>query len=227
MTVSNSISASTLRRGKRSASIPSRWARNATWAADSSPLTYRTASDAASFASACSSSVDLPIPGSPPISTTPPSTSPPPSTRSSSSIPVKRRRGSAAVTSPIATALAAPVAVARRRAAPPSERVSISAFKAPQCGHWPCHLTAEPPQALQTNWVRGFDTSRASVRITEGVRDPHPRIQAAHQLVSDPLRVARHLVDAHVFAPQLNRAADRGVVDPRQIDRQQDRKSVV
>jgi hypothetical protein len=37
---------------------------------------------------ACSSSVLLPMPGSPPISTTPPGTMPPPSTRSSSSWPV-------------------------------------------------------------------------------------------------------------------------------------------
>ncbi len=46
--------------------------------------------------SACSSSVDLPMPGSPPISTTPPATMPPPSTRSSSSMPVGWRSTSVA-----------------------------------------------------------------------------------------------------------------------------------
>ena len=43
------------------------------------------------LASACSSRVDLPMPGSPPISTTPPATRPPPSTRSNSSMPVPKR----------------------------------------------------------------------------------------------------------------------------------------
>src|SRR3546814_9430280 len=46
-------------------------------------------------AAACNSSVDLPIPGSPPISVADPSTSPPPSARSSSAIPVASRSGSA------------------------------------------------------------------------------------------------------------------------------------
>ena len=49
-----------------------------------------------SASSACSSSVDLPMPGSPPISTTPPATMPPPSTRSSSSSPVGWRSTSLA-----------------------------------------------------------------------------------------------------------------------------------
>ena len=43
---------------------------------------------------ACSSSVDLPMPGSPPTSTTAPSTRPPPSTRSNSPMPVDTRASS-------------------------------------------------------------------------------------------------------------------------------------
>ena len=43
------------------------------------------------FAAACSSSVDLPMPGSPPSSTSEPGTTPPPSTRSNSSMPVGSR----------------------------------------------------------------------------------------------------------------------------------------
>src|SRR4051812_25184351 len=43
------------------------------------------------FAAACNSKVDLPMPGSPPISTSDPGTTPPPSTRSNSSMPVERR----------------------------------------------------------------------------------------------------------------------------------------
>jgi hypothetical protein len=43
------------------------------------------------FAAACSSSVDFPIPGSPPSSISEPGTTPPPSTRSNSPMPVDRR----------------------------------------------------------------------------------------------------------------------------------------
>jgi hypothetical protein len=60
-------------------------------------------------AAACSSSVDLPMPGSPPTSSAEPGTSPPPHTRSSSAMPVRcarRRLGARALS-------------ARRRRAPP------------------------------------------------------------------------------------------------------------
>ncbi len=60
-----------------------------------------------SASSACSSSVDLPMPGSPPISTTPPATMPPPSTRSNSSMPVGWRSASvASISASVATASA-------------------------------------------------------------------------------------------------------------------------
>ena len=45
----------------------------------------------AMLAAACNSSVDLPMPGSPPSSTIEPGTMPPPSTRSSSPMPVDSR----------------------------------------------------------------------------------------------------------------------------------------
>ena len=71
------------------ASRPSRRARSATCcAALLAAHVEHLASLRASAPSACSSSVDLPMPGSPPISTTPPATRPPPSTRSNSSMPV-------------------------------------------------------------------------------------------------------------------------------------------
>ena len=50
-------------------------------------------------AAACSSNVDLPIPGSPPMSTSEPGTMPPPRTRSNSSMLVERRGWSVRVTS--------------------------------------------------------------------------------------------------------------------------------
>ncbi|CFW44741.1 Uncharacterised protein [Bordetella pertussis] len=87
---------------------PSRRARSATCSADSSPVTYNTLVVADSEASACSSSVDLPMPGSPPISTTAPATSPPPSTRSNSSSPVGWRGVSrASISDKLRTGLAA------------------------------------------------------------------------------------------------------------------------
>ena len=76
--------------------LPSRRARSATCAPLSSPVTYSVFFSRDSASSACSSSVLLPMPGSPPISTTPPGTMPPPSTRSSSSCPVGVRSTSAA-----------------------------------------------------------------------------------------------------------------------------------
>ena len=85
---SNCISACNF---KSSASTAKRFARKAICAPDSSPLTYKTFLSLETFASACNKSVDLPIPGSPPINTTPPATNPPPKTRSNSSIPVPKR----------------------------------------------------------------------------------------------------------------------------------------
>ncbi len=51
---------------------PSRCARSATCSTDSSPVMYSVRCAAPSAALACNSSVDFPMPGSPPISTTPP-----------------------------------------------------------------------------------------------------------------------------------------------------------
>ena len=96
---------------------PSRRARSATCSADSSPVTYSTEVVSDRDASACSSSVDLPMPGSPPISTTAPATRPPPSTRSNSSRPVGWRGVS---------------------------RASISTGCAPDCC-WPAAHTGGPP----------------------------------------------------------------------------------
>ena len=85
-------------------SSPSRRARMATCAPDSSPVTYSTFICLDSASTACSSSVDLPMPGSPPISTTPPVTMPPPSTRSSSSSEVGvRSKSRASISDSVAT----------------------------------------------------------------------------------------------------------------------------
>jgi hypothetical protein len=82
----------------------------------------RLRSGPASAASACNTRVDLPMPGSPPISTTEPRTSPPPSTRSSS---------------PIADFVEA-------------RRTSDKVFQALHSVHCPCHFEYSAPQSLQT-----------------------------------------------------------------------------
>ena len=74
--------------------------RSFTWHALSSPLTYSALTPAAFIvASVVSTSVDLPIPGSPPMSTRLPGAKPPPSTRSNSTFAVLSRRVSSAATS--------------------------------------------------------------------------------------------------------------------------------
>ena len=128
---------------------PSRCARSATCSTDSSPVTYSAFLAAPMAAIACSSSVDLPIPGSPPSRMTPPGTSPPPSTRSNSSNPVGNRGLLFASTLPRGrTALALPVSV-WNRVGGGAATVSTSVFHAPQCGHWPCHFGLWPPHSVQ------------------------------------------------------------------------------
>ena len=134
-------------------SSPSRRARSATWAPLSSPVTYSVRLPATcSACRACSSRVDLPMPGSPPMSTTPPSTMPPPSTRSSSSWPVGVRAMSTASMSPsVATsAVFASDAKRLRTADGAGAADSISVFQAPQAGHLPSHFGLVPPQSLHT-----------------------------------------------------------------------------
>ena len=78
---------------------PSRAARSLTCAVDSSPVTRRARRSREIAASAISSSVDFPTPGSPPTRTSEAGTSPPPSTRSSSGTPVGIRSASSTSTS--------------------------------------------------------------------------------------------------------------------------------
>ena len=137
-------------------SNPSRRDRNATCAPLSSPVTYRVFLPArCRESSACNSSVDLPIPGSPPINTTPPSTIPPPNTRSSSSCPVGVRSISDASISDNTATSAVLASDAKRFLAGASlwATDSMSVFQALQCGHLPNHLGEVPPHSLQVNTV--------------------------------------------------------------------------
>ena len=92
------VSASSHRSGR---TAPSRSARRRTCWALSSALTYSVVPG--HHASSCSSSVLLPMPGSPPSSVTDPATMPPPSTRSSSPMPVGCGRPTRASMSSIRT----------------------------------------------------------------------------------------------------------------------------
>src|SRR5260221_504780 len=124
------------------ASSSRRSARSRSWSGDSSPETYSVETPWLSRRAAhCISSVDLPIPGSPPTRVTEPGTIPPPRTKSNSARPVRQRsnewvlnweggRGGLAVGEPALTA-------------EPLNRPSASStrlFHAPQLSQRPPHL---------------------------------------------------------------------------------------
>src|SRR5271154_4541967 len=95
--------------------------------------------------------VDLPMPGSPPISSAEPGTNPPPVTRSNSAMPVTRRGGGASSDLRSSSANLRPLVL---RAAPlpmgaalPS---SVMVFQPPQASHLPDHLDETAPQDWQT-----------------------------------------------------------------------------
>ena len=124
-TCGNEVSHTTSRSG---ASVPSRPARSRTCAADSSAHTSRHRAPSAAIAPRpCSTSVLLPMPGSPPTRVTEPATRPPPSTRSSSGMFVARRGAPSGSTSASGTGQRADLGPApaarppgrrRRRASP-------------------------------------------------------------------------------------------------------------
>ena len=104
----------------------------------------------------CSTRVDLPMPGSPPISTIEPLTRPPPSTRLSSSLGIWSRGSSTA--SIWFTGLGTPL---EPRAAAdcfvPADAVlifsSTMVFHAPHPGHLPVHFGASAPHSVQNHMV--------------------------------------------------------------------------
>ena len=102
--------------------------------------------------SSCSSSVDLPMPGSPPISIAEPGTMPPPVTRSSSAMPVEKRGASSVEPFRPSSATTRPF-VCRVMPEPgggPASVSSTSVFHSPQAGHLPAQRGAVAPQFWQT-----------------------------------------------------------------------------
>src|SRR5687767_10117030 len=151
---------------------PRREARRAVCRADSSLVTYSTEPADSGFASAlatCRSSVDLPMPGSPPTRTADPGTTPPPRMRSNSPMPEGMRGESAwsiassgsgsapCARSAVAVSAPAVIAAAGARDAARGSGVgslySCSASHVPQSGHLPIHLGWTEPQELQRKCV--------------------------------------------------------------------------
>src|SRR5215470_1645713 len=100
---------------------------------------------------ACVSSVDLPMPGSPPTRSTEPRTKPPPVTRSSSIIPEERRGASWLLPASDSSANCRPLRFDRIEtgtAFAPSS--SDSVFHSPQASHLPCQREYAAPQFWQT-----------------------------------------------------------------------------
>ena len=153
--------------------MPRRRARSLICRADSSPLTYRTRLPSrARLSQTCSSSVLLPMPGSPPIRISPPSTMPPPSTRSSSLMPVPVRR---VVSSGISfrTMGTAPVpgrwfaAILPAVFSDTASRLSSSVFHPPQPGHLPTHRGVWYPQAVHSYTLFTFAIILTSICQTQ------------------------------------------------------------
>ena len=129
---------------------PRRSARRRTWWADSSAETRRARCPAAARAtSTCKSSVDLPIPGSPPSKVTEPGTRPPESTRSNSSTPVGTAAASATSTEARGTGMAPRSRSPTARSSEPSRASSTRVFHSPHVGHRPTHRAEMEPQSRQ------------------------------------------------------------------------------
>src|SRR3954447_9549878 len=100
---------------------------------------------------ACVSSVDLPMPGSPPTRSTEPRTKPPPVTRSSSVMPEDRRGASWLLPVSDSSANVRPRRFERIDTGTlPVVSSSASVFHSPQDSHLPCQRLYAAPQFWQT-----------------------------------------------------------------------------
>src|SRR5690349_15141492 len=121
----------------------------------------------ASAAADCSSSVDLPMPGSPPTSSAEPLTKPPPVTLSSSAMPVTTRaalsvspdRGTRLVGRPPDFADFGPAPT------PLSVISSTMVFHSPHASHRPCQRVVTAPQDWQRKDDRVLATPGARLQI--------------------------------------------------------------
>src|SRR6266576_5577289 len=142
------------------ASSASRSARMRICSGDSSPETYSVDTPACSSRVAhCSSSVDFPMPGSPPTSTTDPGTMPPPNTKSNSLRPVGQRALTPVPTADRRTggrADAADDLPARPPARPDASSTRV--FHVPHASQRPAHFGCSAPHSVQRNTEWALDT---------------------------------------------------------------------
>src|SRR4051794_10538867 len=163
----------------------------------------------ANAAPSCSSSVDLPMPGSPPISRAEPGTMPPPVTRSSSANPVGMR----------VTLSVVFVSVSRSAARPFDERVmpepgvaatsasSSIVFHSPQVTHLPAQREATAPQLWHTNW----SLAALAMCFSGPLVDPVDTLaEAGEQLIADGAGAIGEVVDGHAVAHYLHPGAAPG-----------------
>ena len=94
----------------------------------------------------CKSSVDLPMPGSPPISVADPSTRPPPVTRSNSWMPQTRRGACSDAPDSAAKGMTRPLPRLRPCGGRSCGTSSLRQFHSPQASHLPAHLLWNAPQ---------------------------------------------------------------------------------
>ena len=141
---------------------PSRSARSRTCATASSPEIYTARWPArASRLVACVSSVDLPMPGSPPTRSTEPRTKPPPVTRSSSAMPEDRRGASLALAGQAFPArTAGPCALSGSRPASRSRRL------------YPPRPACSTRRRIRTCPASGYTPRRSSGRQRRGCSWP-------------------------------------------------------
>src|SRR6202171_3234005 len=121
---------------------------------------------------ACVSSVDFPMPGSPPTRSTEPLTKPPPVTRSSSAIPEGRRGASKLLPVKVSSANSRPLRLERTETGivvAPDVSSSASVFHSPQDSHLPCQRLCAAPQFWQTK--ERVDLAIESL-VTLSTRDP-------------------------------------------------------
>src|SRR6266566_4137570 len=122
---------------------------------------------------ACVSSVDLPMPGSPPTRSTEPRTKPPPVTRSSSAIPEGRRGASTLLPVRVSSTNSRPLRLLRIETGIEVEPVvssSASVFHSPQDSHLPCQRLYAAPQFWQTKErvdlaMRGVSRGEITLRL--------------------------------------------------------------
>src|SRR5712692_4683390 len=116
-----------------------------------------------------SSSVDFPMPGSPPTSTTDPGTIPPPRTKSNSASPVRHRSKPPPSTADRRTGGLPDGGGVLLPARPPVRPTASSTkvFHSPHASQRPAHFGCSAPHSVQRNTERALATARLGGRVPQ------------------------------------------------------------